>query len=145
MLFVLERKETNLLSNLTRSYTKFIKDDGTKATDFESILKDIFNQYRSEDRVVVDANLKNGEVMALEDNQTHYSWIIWVDSGDKELILLSKLNLDLFTDLVISILHYDSEWISQQMLENDPIYKFLKAAPTSPSSSNTKSGYVIAR
>lgn len=145
MLFVLERKETNLLSYATRSSTQFIYDDGVKAPDFESILKDVFNKYRTESRVVVDSDLRNGEVLSLEDNQCRYSWIIWVDIGNNELTLLSKVNMDFFTDLVISLHHYDSEWISQQMLENDPIYKFLKAAPTSPSkvASSPKGNYII--
>lgn len=146
MLFVLERKETNLLSCATRSSTQFIYDDGVKAPDFESILKDVFNKYRTESRVVVDSNLKDGEVLSLEDNQCHYSWIIWVDTGNGDLVLLSKVNIDFFTDLVISLHHYDSEWISQQMLENDPIYKFLKSAPTSLSKavSSPKGDYVLA-
>ena len=146
MLFVLERKETNLLSYATRSSTQFIYDDGVKAPDFESILKDVFNKYRTESRVVVDSNLKDGEVLSLEDNQCHYSWIIWVDTGNGDLVLLSKVNIDFFTDLVISLHHYDSEWISKQMLENDPIYKFLKSAPTysSKAVSSPKGDYVLA-
>lgn len=145
MLFVLERKEINLLSQTTRSYTRLIHDDGTKAPDFESILKEVFNKYRTESRVMVDSNLKDGEILSLEDNQCHYSWIVWVDKGDGDLILLSKVNMDFFTDLVIALHHYDSEWISQQMLENDPIYKFLKAAPTSSqrTSNSSKGNYVF--
>ncbi len=143
MLFVLERKETNLLSQATKSYTKLIHDNGTKAPDFESILKDVFNEYRTESRIVVDSRLKDGEVLTLEDNQCRYTWIIWVDTGNNELTLLSKVNMDYFTDLVITLHHYDSEWISKQMLENDPMYKFLKAAPTSNTTGNPKGNYII--
>ena len=109
-----------------------------------SELKSEFDKYRNDKTVLVDPNLKEGEVMKLENDTDFYSWTVWIMDIDNNFSKLSKANINLFTDLVLETRRFDSEWIGQQMMEQDPVLQMLRHAPTSvPDKSKSSNGYVI--
>lgn len=146
-IFILEHKTTNLFTQSIKSEIQPIKTSSKDpSTNLEAALREVFKVNRTDTKPLVDPHLHDGEVMALEDSETRDAWIVWVDTGNRELQLLSKINMDVFTDLVIELRHCDSEWIGQRMLEEDPVYRWLKDSPTVPSTPSSANGkYVFAK
>lgn len=109
-----------------------------------SELKKEFDKYRNDKTILADPDLKEGEVMKLENDTDFYSWAVWIMDIDNNFSQLSKVNINLFTDLVLETRRFDSEWIGQQMMEQDPVLQMLRHAPTSmPDKSKSSNGYVI--
>jgi len=140
MIAFLEHKTTSLLDYSTKSKV----DPVTQG--FESVLKATFDRNRSDSKPMVDPDLKSGEVLAFETEVAREAWVFWVDKGSG-LQPLSQADMDLYTDLIIETRRYESEWIGQRMVEQDPVYKWLKSAPTAVPKPPTSSGgkYTLAK
>lgn len=139
MIVLLEHKTTSLLDYSTKSKVESVMI-GSKATpDFESVVKATYDRNRSDSKPMVEPDLKSGEVLAFETEMAREAWLFWIDRGSG-LQPLSKANMDLYTDLIIETHRYESEWIGQRMVEQDPVYKWLKNAPTTVPEPPTSSG-----
>ena len=125
-------------SNKFDSYPKVVKGA------YQTLLKEEFKKIRDKETVMVDPDLKAGEVMAFQSSHYRHSFVLWSVSY-KEPELLSKADIDLFTDLVLDCRKFESEYIGQEMLEQDPVYQMLKHLPVAKEAPTTSTGgYVFA-
>lgn len=146
MIVLLEHKTTSRFDGSIKTKVDPIQCSSKGMPDFESILKGIFTDTRSDSKPMVEPDLKAGEVLAFETEEDREAWIIWIDTGSG-LQPLHHANMDLYTDLIIETRRFESEWIGQRMVEQDPVYQWLKSAPTTPPSppTSTGRGYTFAR
>lgn len=145
MVVLLERIETHDEStkhNIVR-IKEFPKSKRDEIFDYLlDELKKEFKLYRNDDSSCESPDIKNGEIIVIsKENSIRYSWLAYVstDEAGKEIESLHKVNINMFTDLVLETRKFESEYIGEQMLKEDEFYQMLKHAPTTLPTQKTSS------